>query len=131
MNLRLAITQHMQWKFRLDLLVAGYSRETLDPEQVAQEEGCELGRWIAAEGERTHGSDPAFRSLQRTHAEFHRCAAEIIRLCLAGRREEAERAFDWDFRPSYTEAMRAMMRFRGVLATDPTWQGLDALPTAS
>lgn len=131
MNLRQAITQHMQWKFRLDLLVAGYSRETLDPERVELEESCELGRWLATEGERTYGSNPAFLILQRTHAEFHRCAADIVRLCQAGRREEAERSFDWDFRPRYTEAMRALLRFRTIHETATQWQGLDALPSAS
>lgn len=131
MNLRIAITQHMQWKFRLDLLVAGYSRETLDPDLVALAGSCELGGWIAEEGERNHGSNPAFRSLKRTHAEFHRCAGEIVRLCLAGRRAEAERAFDWDFRPVYTEAMRAMLRFRCILEAEPAWLGLETLPSAS
>lgn len=130
MDLRLAITQHMQWKFRLDLLIAGYSRETLEPEAVGAEASCELGRWISTEGERRHGSQPAFRSMQRTHAEFHRCAAEIVRLCRSGRRAEAERAFDWDFRPIYTEAMRAMLRFRAVYDLDSAWLGLEALPTA-
>ncbi len=131
MDLRLAITQHMQWKFRLDLLVAGYSRETLDPERVELEESCELGRWIAGEGERTYGSNPVFLTLQRTHAEFHRCAAEIVRLYHAGRRAEAERSFDWDFRPVYTEAMRALLRFRNIHESATQWRGLGALPSAS
>ncbi len=131
MDLRQAITQHMQWKFRLDLLVAGYSRETLDPDRVEREDSCDLGLWIAGEGERTYGSNPAFLSLQRTHAEFHRCIARVIRLQQAGRNADVERSFDWDFRPAYTEAMRALLRFRSIHAAPQPWPALELLPSAS
>lgn len=115
MNLRTAITQHLQWKHRLALLVAGEDRSVPDPELVALPDQCELGGWLQGEGQRVFGSHPTFLDLQETHAAFHRTSAQVLRLVAEGRWLEAERAFDWDFRPVYAESMRSLLRLRDLL----------------
>ncbi|NTV11367.1 MAG: hypothetical protein HGA47_11420, partial [Zoogloea sp.] len=89
------IQAHMQWKYKLRNYLAGEG-EALDPEVVGRDDKCALGCWIHGEGQH-YSHDPAYGTLRDKHADFHRCAASVIRKKLAGDEREAQRLLLEDF----------------------------------
>lgn len=87
MNFDEAIRVHLLWKVNLAWLLEG--ERGLDLTMLADDNACELGRWIQNEG-RTYSECPAYSELVREHADFHRVASHVARLVAADRREEAE-----------------------------------------
>ena len=83
------IQAHMNWKHKLRNFLAGEG-EALDPEVVSRDDKCALGCWIHGEGKR-YSQDPAYGSLRTSHADFHRCAGEVIRAKLGGDEVGAKR----------------------------------------
>jgi len=93
MNFDEAITAHSQWKIRLQSVVNGTSKESLDPAVVGLDNKCPLGQWIY--GEATQFSTlTEYGELRHEHAHFHTCAAETLRLALAGKAEQAKAQLD-------------------------------------
>ncbi len=82
------IAAHGLWKFRLhDAIVTG--RSSFDPAVVRLDDRCPFGKWIYGEALRTSSNDPYYADVKLLHADFHRCAAEVLALALAGRVDEA------------------------------------------
>lgn len=84
-----AIGAHSLWKDRLRAAVdSGKSKLTV--EQVAKDDACELGRWLAGasipEALKKTGDFEACREL---HAEFHKAAAHVLRLAISGNKAAA------------------------------------------
>lgn len=96
MNLYEAINAHVSWKLRLRNYVDGNSDETLDSSQVGRDDGCELGQWIYA-NLASHGNNPLFKQVQAQHADFHRCAAEIIETVDKGMQDTADTMLAHDY----------------------------------
>ncbi len=83
------IRAHVMWKQRLTALVAGKSTETLDPDVIGLDNRCALGQWIYGEGA-SMAHLPRYEEVRELHAQFHRNAADVVRLYAAGRLDEAE-----------------------------------------
>jgi methyl-accepting chemotaxis protein len=71
------IQAHMNWKHKLRSFLAGEG-EAFDPDVVSRDDKCVLGCWIHGEGQR-FTSDLHYSRLRGKHADFHRCAGEVIR----------------------------------------------------
>ena len=70
------ILRHMSWVSRARAIIDGKISEI--PEDIADHERCELGRWLATEG-KTIISDPeAYRSLRERHRELHELVGWIV-----------------------------------------------------
>ena len=85
-----AIAAHAKRKFYLrEAIETGKSKWTVA--EVRPDDRCEFGTWLLAlqSGER---DSQHWEEVCRLHAEFHKEAAEVLRLALGGRREEAEAA---------------------------------------
>lgn len=80
-----AIDSHVRWKARLRDFIQGKSQEDLKPEIVSRDDQCTLGKWIYGIGGERFSSNPAFAVLKSRHAQFHRCAGEVLEV--AGRGE--------------------------------------------
>lgn len=87
-----AVEAHIKWKLRLQKHLDGTSEESLDPEVICKDDQCVLGKWIYNEGKQ-YKEFPAFEELRNTHADFHECAAEVIRKTDQGVKAEAEALF--------------------------------------
>lgn len=89
-QIRAAIGAHGMWKHRLRQAIdTGHT--DLDPAVVALDDRCEFGMWLH------HRLAPAARSahsetVMALHATFHREAADVLRLVVAGRLDDAETA---------------------------------------
>jgi hypothetical protein len=96
MNFFEAISAHVAWKLRLRKHIDGVSEEVLDPAVVGCDDKCALGQWIYRTVD-THDSMPLFHQVRVQHADFHRCAAEIIVAADEGKKDKAEQLLHDDY----------------------------------
>ncbi len=82
-----AIDAHVRWKVRLRTFMGGKG-EKLESATVARDSACDLGKWIYSEAGRNR-SNPAFEALRKEHANFHRCAAAVVKSVEDGRKDAA------------------------------------------
>lgn len=88
MNFDAAIALHAKWKMMLRSYVAKPDG-SLNPAIVADDQNCDLGKWIAGEG-RKFASLPEYSTLASSHARFHKAAGDVIRRADAGEDMEME-----------------------------------------
>ncbi len=81
---REAIDSHVRWKARLRDFIQGRSQEQLQQEFVARDDQCTLGKWIYGIGGERFSGHPAFAVLKSRHAQFHRCAGEVLEVAQRG-----------------------------------------------
>jgi hypothetical protein len=85
-----AIAAHARWKYYLrQAIETGTSEWTVA--EVRPDDRCEFGAWLRELPPEDRGSQN-WGEVRRLHTEFHKAAAEVLSLALAGRREEAEAA---------------------------------------
>jgi hypothetical protein len=96
MNFLDAINAHVAWKLRLQRYLDGSSEEYLEPEHVCKDDQCMLGKWIYGNEDRYITSE-AFDDVRGKHAEFHKMAAEIVRLVNTEHKKEASEKLRGDY----------------------------------
>ena len=112
MNFDEAITAHSQWKIRLQGVIAGDGRETLDPQVVGLDNKCPLGQWIHGDAKQ-HAALAEYAELVREHAAMHQCAAKVLRMVEAGKREEAKKLVDGgEFHDASIKTINAIRHLR-------------------
>jgi hypothetical protein len=87
MNFDDAINAHTKWKVRLRMCIDG--TEKLDPAVVCKDNQCDLGKWIYGEGAK-YNKAASYSTLKAEHANFHKCAADVVTKANAGKKAEAE-----------------------------------------
>lgn len=91
LNFKTALEAHIKWKQRLKGVIDGTGSEVLDPNVVAKDDQCVLGKWIYSEGNKKFGTLPVFKEVVTAHAHFHKCAGHTLELALDGKYAEAEK----------------------------------------
>ncbi|MDG4866636.1 methyl-accepting chemotaxis protein [Guyparkeria sp. 1SP6A2] len=81
---------HRAWKTRLRAYLNG-DKDALDPDKIASDRQCELGRWYFGSGKQKFGHLPAMQEIEEPHRQLHRKVKEIVDLKQAGQGEQAER----------------------------------------
>jgi methyl-accepting chemotaxis protein len=84
------IAAHAKWKYYLGQAIKTGTSQWAVPDARADDQ-CEFGTWLqsmSTVGETTEN----WRTVRARHTEFHRAAADVLELALAGRRQEAEAA---------------------------------------
>lgn len=90
MNLEDALLLHFEMK--LELRMAMLEGRQLDCAQIADDCGCELGRWLQGEGRVNCGQYAAFQQLVDNHRDFHLEAARVAALINQGQFDAASEA---------------------------------------
>jgi len=109
MNFDDAIAAHVDWKAKLRTYIKKADK-SLNPEIVEKDNECSLGKWIYEEGA-IYKSNQHYEDLRKEHAEFHKCASDIIRKADSGNIIEAETMIDPQSK--YTEiSMRVVTKIR-------------------
>lgn len=78
------IYDHQAWKTRLMACVDGTSTEKLDPEVVAGDGKCDLGKWLRGDGQKFYAGTDLFRQIVRDHQEVHAYAGKVAKLVASG-----------------------------------------------
>ena len=78
---------------RLRAVVEHSSQESLDPAMVGMDNRCVLGQWIHGEAVQFNQMKE-YTELVHEHSNFHKCAADVLRMALAGQTEKAKAQLD-------------------------------------
>lgn len=84
-----AIDSHIKWKSRLQSYIKGDGKEDLKVETVSRDDQCTLGHWINGIGGERFGQSPVFAVVKSRHANFHRCAGEVLAVAQQGDKAKA------------------------------------------
>jgi len=90
------IDAHQAWKQKLRNAIQGGSERNLNPDEVCKDNACALGKWIYGPG-RAFEHQEAYENLRHSHADFHVCAADILRKAQSGDKDEANAMLVGDF----------------------------------
>ena len=85
-----AISAHGLWKGRLRAAIQSGTSD-LTVMAVRADDQCTFGKWLHklnAEGRKS----PSYSTCRELHAQFHKEAADVLALALAGKRQEAANA---------------------------------------
>ena len=104
------IQAHMQWKSKLRDFLDGKG-DKLDPAVVGRDDKCALGQWIYGKGA-AHSHKPGFAQLKGKHADFHQCAAHVIRLAQGGDKSGADRVLQDEFASLSEQAVSEIRRIK-------------------
>jgi hypothetical protein len=96
MNFFDAINIHVAWKVHLQKYLLGVAVADVDLHTVAQDNRCELGRWLY-DNLAQWQDQPLYWTLIEQHTAFHRHAGEVVHLHDAGRSAEAERMLHQEY----------------------------------
>jgi len=110
LDFKSAVDAHMKWKIRLDAYINGTSSENLKADVVCRDDQCPLGKWIYGRGGGEFGYSETFFDMKAHHANFHRCAGEILTTAQAGDKERALRLLH------HGDYVRASERVKKLLA---------------
>ncbi len=91
MDFEQAKAAHFDWKAKLKTYMKTPDG-SLKHSIVAQDNQCILGKWIYGEGKK-YDHLPEYQELIKHHAEFHKCAAEVIKKADSGLSVTEEIAF--------------------------------------
>ena len=92
-----AIVQaHQAWKQKLRSAISGGEERNLNPDDVCKDNQCALGKWIYGPGKR-YAQTAEYEPLRHTHAQFHVCAADILRRARSGDKDGASAMLVGDF----------------------------------
>jgi methyl-accepting chemotaxis protein len=87
-----AKSDHLLWKKRLAEVMAGM--QSLKVEELSDHRQCRLGKWYESVQDAKIRNHPAFGSLLAPHEAVHVNGREVARLCAAGDRMGASKAFE-------------------------------------
>lgn len=119
MNLDDASRVHVEWKIKLSRYLSNPDG-SLKAAEVAQEDRCELGKWILGEGMK-HSQIEIFRKLREEHARFHRAASEVVDKADQGKflREEIALGSQSEFSLASNAVVSAIMGLQASIAGAP------------
>ena len=109
-----AVEAHIKWKIRLQKHLNGTSTESLNPEIICKDDQCTLGQWIYNEGQK-YKNMPAFEELRGTHANFHKCASEVVRKTDEGDKNQAETLFKNEYAELSKNITRMLVKMNSAL----------------
>lgn len=111
MNFDDAIAAHIKWKVRLTQFIDGTSAEKLQSTAVCKDDLCDLGKWIYGEGVK-YQPLPHYRDLVAKHANFHVCAADVVKKVEDGDRSGAKASLGGPFANASKETVTAIMELK-------------------
>jgi hypothetical protein len=112
MNFDEAIAAHSDWKRKLGSYLQKPDH-SLKADDVAANDKCPLGKWIASEGHK-HSTMSAFAKLDTEHTRFHKAAADVIRRADKGENTAAEVVLGAhsEFGAASSSVVRAIMEMK-------------------
>jgi methyl-accepting chemotaxis protein len=111
MNFDDAIAAHIKWKVRLSQFIDGTSTEQLKSDTICRDNLCDLGKWIYGDGAK-YKALPHYKDLVSKHANFHRCAGDVVKKVETGDRPGAKASLAGVFATASKETVAAIMELK-------------------
>jgi hypothetical protein len=107
-----AIAAHAAWKSKLAKYLKSPDH-SIKPAEVALDDHCELGKWIAGEGKQ-FANLPEYASMKSDHTRFHKVAADIVQRANAGQKvlEEVALGAKSEFASASSSVVRAIIALK-------------------
>lgn len=116
MNFDEAVAAHVKWKTRLRMFING-GTEKLDSAVVSKDNACDLGKWIYGEATR-YKSNPSYDVLRTEHANFHRCAAAVVKKMESGDKAGAETLLETgEFSTASNRTVSAILQMKKAVSS--------------
>ena len=125
LNFKTAVDAHMKWKVRLESYISGTSTEELKVEVVSRDDQCPLGKWIHGHGGEKFGFSETFFDVKVHHAQFHRCAGDVLGAAQAGDKDTALRLLRGGDYVKTSERVKMLLARMFVIAAE----GREAIDT--
>lgn len=111
-----AISAHSSWKIKLRTAVnKGKSEHSID--DVRCDDKCAFGKWLhGSEIDEPTRSGVPYSVIKRLHAEFHVCAADVLKMATTGDAPGADALLDGDFSARSEKLVRGLCKWRGETA---------------
>lgn len=109
-----AIGAHGMWKTRLKRAI-DTGRLDDSPDSIRQDGGCAFGKWLHGSSlTAADKSSVSYWTVRDLHTQFHRVAARVAELAIAGQRAEAEKmmSLTGEFTAISGKLTAAMMEWR-------------------
>jgi len=88
-QIKAAIGVHGLWKNRIRQAI-NEGKSEWDPKFVAPCGNCDFGKWLDGIDKANQGDD--YKTVYDLHSQFHKEAARVLEMALAGKKSEAEEA---------------------------------------
>lgn len=111
MNFDDAIAAHIKWKVRLNQFIDGTGTEQLVSANVCKDNLCDLGKWIYGDGAK-YNTASHYKDLVSKHANFHRCAADVVKKVEGGDKAGAKSLLAGPFSVASKETVTAIMELK-------------------
>lgn len=79
-----AICAHLEWRDRLEALLARGTLIALNVGTVSRDDACAIGRWLHGPTASRHAELPEFIALRAHHAAFHDAVGRLVRTAQQG-----------------------------------------------
>lgn len=110
-----AIGAHGKWKFNLKMAIAS-GKSDFTVQKVSCDDQCDFGKWLYSDAidAQTKQGKP-YEVVKRLHAEFHTCAANVLRLALNKQGQHASSLLDGEFQDRSNILVKALNKWKGEL----------------
>ncbi len=90
-----AVSAHTHWFIKLRVAIIEGSSQ-FKPEIVRTDTNCDFGNWLYGDFPREVAGSHLLAEIRALHSEFHKEAAHILELAIAGKKDEALSLLDDD-----------------------------------
>jgi methyl-accepting chemotaxis protein len=114
------IVAHQSWKTKLrNAIREPQDAAALNTEEIRRDDACALGKWIHGSGT-AYKADREYHQLLDRHADFHRCAADVVHHCQEGDLADARAVLNDRFLPLSDQVVGLIRSMKKIHATqDP------------
>lgn len=112
-EIKKAVGAHGMWKKRLqDAIETGKS--DFNPDNVCKDNLCDFGKWLYGDTIAAQAKGmPEYQTCRELHGKFHGIAGEVLRMAVAGKKEDALKAIapGSEFATISTTLTQALMKW--------------------
>lgn len=114
LDIERSLAEHDQLKERLGELLEAGGITYQTPLELAQDDGCALGKWMRGPGQ-AHLKSLAFSELKACHLRLHQCAAQVASLALYGDKASSTTLFRGPFKAHLRRCGQSLQNFEHTL----------------
>jgi Chemoreceptor zinc-binding domain len=109
-----AIEAHWRWKKRLRCAIDS-GKSDANQVEVAKDNVCEFGRWLYGSTiPTTTRASVDYLSVRKLHADFHKCAANVLECVANGQKAQADALMDGEYAEVSVALIAAMMKWKAA-----------------
>ena len=107
-----AIESHWKWKMRLRSAIDS-GKSDANPAEIAKDNVCDFGQWLYGSTiSTTARASVDYTSVRNLHADFHKCAANVLECVANGQKAQAGALMKGEYANVSVALVAAMMKWK-------------------